>query len=138
MSGNSTGWDETPFYSQLKQALGVDDWPDVQLIVSHFIDKMHSCLKGEATFFSPVNTAETVSGCLEIEKYPLKNRLHPCWQFNKFHVYLYILRHFECKVVFALDLFLLSQEVTKTYSECSAQDLSPKTSDIDPELINVA
>lgn len=68
MSGNSTGWDETPFYSQLKQALGVDDWPDVQLIVSHFIDKMHSCLKGEATFLSSVNTAETVSGCLEIEK----------------------------------------------------------------------
>lgn len=68
MSGNSTGWDETPFYSQLKQALGVDDWPEVQLIVPYFIDKMQSCLKGEATFFSSVNTAETVSGCLEIEK----------------------------------------------------------------------
>lgn len=38
------------------------------LIVSRFIDKMHSCLEGGATFFSSVNTAETVSGCSDIGK----------------------------------------------------------------------
>lgn len=79
MSGKSTGWDETQFYSQLKQAMWANNWPDIQLIVSHFIDKKHSFLKGEVTFFSSINIAEPVSGCFQIDKEkPLKNNLHQC------------------------------------------------------------
>lgn len=33
---------------------------------------------------------------------------------------------------------LYLQELTKTYSECGTWDVSPKTSDIDPELIDDA
>lgn len=77
MSGKSTGWDETQFYSQLTQALWANNCPDIQQIVSHFIDEVHSCLKGEATYFSSINIAELVSGCFRIDKEnPLKNHLH--------------------------------------------------------------
>lgn len=85
MSGKSTRWDETQFYSQLKQALWANNWPDIQQIVSHFIDESHSCLKGEATFFSSINIAEPVSGCFQIDKEkPLENHLHQCKHLSKF------------------------------------------------------